>query len=117
MKRVLIADDALFMRATLKNIVEKNGWTVVGEASNGMEAISKYFELKPDVMTMDITMPEMDGVDALKAIKEVDQEAKIIMISAMGQQNKVKSCVMAGAKFFIIKPFKEDMIMSVLENI
>lgn len=117
MKKVLIVDDAAFMRISLKNILEKAGYEVVGEAENGINAIKKYKELSPDIVTMDITMPEMDGVQALKEIKKSDANAKVIMISAMGQESYVKDAVMAGAKGFIIKPWKEETVLSALSKL
>lgn len=96
-KNILVVDDAAFMRMKLKDILEKNGYTVVGEAANGLEAVSLYQEVKPDLVTMDITMPEMDGIDALKRIKALDAGAKVIMCSAMGQQGMVMDAIKAGA--------------------
>lgn len=110
MKRVLIADDANFMRMMIKNILTKQGYEVVGEAANGLEAIELYQSLKPDIVTMDITMPECNGIEAVKGIKQVDAEAKIVMVSAMGQQSMVMDAIKAGAKDFIVKPFNEDKI-------
>ncbi|MEZ5163964.1 MAG: response regulator [Fimbriimonadaceae bacterium] len=104
-KRILITDDALFMRVTLKNILTQNGYEVVGEAQNGAEAVKLYGELKPDLVTMDITMPEMDGLEALKKIKESDPGATIVMCTAMGQKNMVVEAIQSGAKDFIVKPF------------
>lgn len=117
MKRVLVVDDASFMRISLKNILERNGFEVVGEASNGLEAVEKYFSLKPDIVTMDITMPEMDGVEALAAIKSKDPGAKIVMISALGQESWVKRAVMLGAKGFVVKPYKEDYVVQTLSKL
>lgn len=114
MKTVLVVDDAAFMRVTIKNMLEKNGFNVVGEAENGKVAIHKYHELRPDIVTMDITMPEMDGLAALKTIMQLNPEARIVMMTAMGQQGMVKEAVMAGAKGFIVKPFKEETVMSAL---
>ncbi len=111
MKRVLIVDDAAFMRMSLKTMLEKNNYEVVGEAENGLVGVSKYKSLRPDLVTMDITMPEMDGIQALKAIKAEDPEAKIVMITAIGQEPMVREAVMAGAKGFIVKPFKEEGII------
>jgi len=91
--RMLIVDDATFMRMMIKNIVSKNGYEVVGEAENGSEAVKLYSELKPDLVTMDITMPEMDGIESVKAIKQMDPAAKIIMCSAMGQQAMVMEAI------------------------
>jgi two-component system chemotaxis response regulator CheY len=98
-KRVLIVDDAAFMRMMIRDILEKNGFEVAGEASNGLEAVKEFQELRPDVTTMDITMPEMNGIDAVKAIKQIDPDAKIIMLSAMGQQAMVMEAIQAGAQY------------------
>lgn len=117
MKKVLIVDDAAFMRVSIKNMLSKNGYEVVGEAENGKVALQRYQELTPDVVTMDITMPEMDGLTSLKKILEYDPAASIIMISAMGQESMVREAVLSGAKGFIVKPFKEDVIISALNNL
>lgn len=117
MKKVLIVDDAAFMRLSLKTILEKSGFEVIGEASNGLEAIEKYMSLKPDIVTMDITMPEMNGVEAVREIKKLDSNAKIAMISAMGQEVWVKEAIMNGAKGFIIKPYKEDHLVDTLRKL
>ncbi len=117
MKKVLIVDDAAFMRLSLRTILEQNGFDVVGEAENGVVAIDKYKELKPEVVTMDITMPEMDGVQALRAIKSIDSQAKVIMISALGQESHVKEAVMMGAKGFIVKPWKDDYLIETLKKL
>ena len=114
--RVLIVDDAIFMRMKLKDILEKNGFQVVAEAQNGIEAIEKYKSERPDLVTMDITMPEMDGVTALKAIKQVDPAAKVIMCSAMGQQSMVMDAIQAGALDFIVKPFDNDRVVQSLNK-
>ncbi|MDN5360481.1 MAG: two-component system, chemotaxis family, chemotaxis protein CheY [Thermotogaceae bacterium] len=116
-KRVLIVDDAAFMRMILKDIVTKNGYEVAGEAANGLEAIERYKELKPDVTTMDITMPEMNGIDAIKKIKEADSEAKVIVCSAMGQQAMVIDAIQAGAKDFIVKPFQHSRVIEALNKV
>ena len=105
-KNILICDDAAFMRMMIKDILTKNGYTVVGEAENGAKAVEKYAELKPDLVLMDITMPEMDGIQALKKIKEADPSATVIMCSAMGQQAMVIESIQSGAKDFIVKPFQ-----------
>lgn len=110
-KRILITDDALFMRVTLKNILTQNGYEVVGEAQNGAEAVKLYAELKPDLVTMDITMPEMDGLQALKVIKSSDPTAKVVMCTAMGQKQMVVEAIQAGAKDFIVKPFQPDRVL------
>lgn len=117
MKRVLIIDDAAFMRMAIKNILVKNGFEVVGEAENGKIGCEKYAELKPDVVTMDITMPEMDGVQALKVIKQFDPSAKVVMITAMGQESMVKDAILSGAKGFIVKPFKEENVITGLNKL
>lgn len=113
-KSILIVDDAAFMRMMIKEILSKNGFEVVGEANDGLEAIEKYKELKPDLITMDITMPEMDGIAALKEIKKLDSNAKIIMCSAMGQQAMVIDAIQAGAKDFIVKPFQADRVIEAI---
>lgn len=115
--RVLIVDDAAFMRMLLKDIVTKAGMEVVGEAANGQEAIDKYNELKPDVVTMDITMPVMDGIQAIKEIKKQDPAAKIIVCSAMGQQAMVIEAIQAGAKDFIVKPFQANRVIEAIQKV
>lgn len=117
MKRILIVDDATFIRFNLKMMLEKNGYLVVGEAANGAEGIQKYEILKPDLVTMDITMPEMDGITALKAIKKLDPRAKVVMVSAMGQEAHVKDAVLAGATGFIVKPFNEEQVIKGLSRV
>jgi len=116
-KRVLVVDDAIFMRMKLKDILEKNGFEVVAEAQNGIEAIEKYKAEKPDLVTMDITMPEMDGISALKEIKKIDPNAKVIMCSAMGQQSMVMEAIQSGAIDFIVKPFDVDRVSQSLNKI
>ncbi len=113
-KRILITDDALFMRVTLKNILTQNGYEVVGEATNGAEAVDLYNSLKPDLVTMDITMPEMDGISALKAIKAADPGAVIVMCTAMGQKNMVVEAIQSGAKDFIVKPFQPERVLDAI---
>ena len=110
-KRVLIVDDAAFMRMMLKDILTKNGYEVCGEAANGREAIEKYKECNPDLTTLDITMPEMDGITALGEIRAVDPNAVCIMCSAMGQQGMVLEAIQKGAKDFIVKPFQVDRVL------
>ncbi|WP_318507798.1 response regulator [Bacillus sp. T3] len=117
MAKVLIVDDAAFMRMMLKDILTKNGIDVVGEASNGLEAIEKYRELKPDLVTMDITMPEMDGISSVKGIRAEFPEAKVIMCSAMGQQPMVIEAIQAGAKDFVVKPFQPERVMDSITNV
>lgn len=113
-KRILIVDDAAFMRMMIKEILSKNGFEVVGEASDGAQAVEKYKELSPDLITLDITMPEMDGISALKEIKKMDPNAKVIMCSAMGQQAMVIDAIQAGAKDFIVKPFQADRVIEAI---
>lgn len=117
MATVLIVDDAAFMRMTLKNILTKNGFEIVGEAENGEKAVKMYNQFRPDLVTMDITMPDMDGIEAVREIKSVDSEAKIVMCTAMGQQAMVLSAIKAGAKDFIIKPFDEERVVASLKKI
>lgn len=117
MKKVLIVDDAAFMRLTLRGMLEKNGFEVIGEAENGVIAITKYKELNPDIVTMDVTMPEMDGIQALKQIIALDGNAKILMLTAMGQERMVREAVIAGARGFIIKPFREEAVIGALNKL
>ncbi len=114
--RILVVDDAAFMRMMIKDILVKNGYQVVGEAADGMQAIEKFKELRPDLVTMDITMPEMDGIQALKEIRKIDPNAKIIMCSAMGQQAMVIDAIQAGAKDFIVKPFQADRVIEAIKK-
>ncbi|CAJ1002443.1 MULTISPECIES: response regulator [Bacillales] len=114
--KVLVVDDAAFMRMMIKEILSKNGYTVVGEASDGAQAVEKYKELGPDLVTMDITMPEMDGITALKEIKKIDPNARVIMCSAMGQQAMVIDAIQAGAKDFIVKPFQADRVLEAIKK-
>jgi len=111
MAKILIIDDSNFMRKLLKRIIEDSGHIIVGEASDGTEVLQKYKKLKPDLIFMDITMKNMSGFEALKIIKTVDNKAKIIMCSAMGQQLMIKNCIYEGALDFIVKPFKKDKII------
>lgn len=116
-KNILICDDAAFMRMMIKDILTKNGYNVVGEAENGQKGVEKYNELKPDLVLMDITMPEMDGIQALKKIKEGDSSALVIMCSAMGQQAMVIESIQAGAKDFIVKPFQADRVLEAVKKV
>lgn len=116
-KNILICDDAAFMRMMIKDILSKNGYNVVGEAENGARAVEKYTELKPDLVLMDITMPEMDGIAALKKIKATDPGATVIMCSAMGQQAMVIESIQAGAKDFIVKPFQPDRVIEAVKKV
>lgn len=117
MARILITDDAAFMRMQLKNIFESLGHEVVGEAENGQVAIDLYDQLKPDLVTMDITMPEMNGVEAVRGIKKNHPNATIVMCSAMGQQQMVLEAIQAGAKDFIVKPFDQERIKQAIAKI
>ncbi|HBV87260.1 MAG TPA: response regulator [Desulfosporosinus sp.] len=110
MKKLLIVDDAAFMRLSIRNMLQKYDVEIIGEAENGAVGLAMYKELRPDVVTMDITMPEMSGIEALKAIKAFDPQAKVIMVSAMGQEGMVKESIINGAKTFIVKPFKEEFL-------
>ncbi|WP_379133323.1 response regulator [Paenibacillus sp. sgz500958] len=116
MAKVLIVDDAAFMRLTIREALEAAGHEVVGEAANGFEAVKGYQQYRPDIVTMDITMPDMDGVTGVRKIKELDPQAIIIMCSAMGQQRKVFEAVEAGAKDFIVKPFHADRLVQAVNN-
>lgn len=115
-KSVLICDDAAFMRMMIKDILIKNGYNIAGEAENGFKAIDKYIETKPDLVMMDITMPDMDGIQALKKIKSLDPGANIIMCSAMGQQAMVIESIQSGAKDFIVKPFQQDRVLEAVKK-
>jgi len=114
---ILIVDDASFMRMMIKDILSKNGFIILGEAENGLKAIEKYKELTPDLVIMDITMPEMDGIQAVKEIKKINSNAKIIMCSAMGQQAMVIEAIQAGAKDFIVKPFQADRVVEAVKKV
>ena len=116
-KNILVCDDAAFMRMMIKDILTKNGYNVAGEAENGLKAIEKYKEVNPDLVLMDITMPEMDGIQALKEIRKVDSGAKVIMCSAMGQQAMVIESIQAGAKDFIVKPFQADRVLEAVKKV
>lgn len=116
-KNILICDDAAFMRMMIKDILTKNGYNIAGEAENGANAVEKYNELKPDLVLMDITMPEMDGIQALKKIKETDPNASVIMCSAMGQQAMVIESIQSGAKDFIVKPFQADRVLEAVQKV
>ncbi len=117
MIRTLITDDTAFMRMTLRNVLEKNGYEVVGEAEDGQKAVELFQELKPDIVTMDITMPNMDGITAIKKIRDLDADATIVVVSAMGQKALVIDALNAGAKDFIVKPFESDRILNALEKL
>lgn len=114
--KVLVVDDAVFMRTVLKKMLEEEGMEIVGEAGNGEDAILKAKELKPDVITLDITMPVMDGLVALEKILEVSPNSRVIMCSAMGQQAMVVDAIKAGAKDFVVKPFQKPRVIEAIEN-
>ncbi|MCI1943971.1 response regulator [Clostridium luticellarii] len=117
MAKILIVDDAAFMRMMIKDILEKNGFEIVGEANNGIKAVELYKKESPDVVTMDITMPDMDGIEAVKQIKAMDPAAKVIMCSAMGQQTMVMDAIKAGARDFIVKPFQPDRVLEAINKV
>lgn len=114
--RVLVVDDAIFMRKMISQILEENGMEIVGEAGTGSKAVECYKELKPDLVTMDIIMPEMNGIDAVREIVAGDAQAKIIMCSALGQQALVQEAIAAGAKDFLIKPFNPSRVVEVISR-
>ncbi len=116
-KRVMIVDDALFMRAMLRDIFELAGWQVIAEAGNGEQAIIGYKSCQPDLVTMDIVMPEMGGIDALKKILVDSPAARVVVCSALGQNDLILEAVAAGAKDFIVKPFKSDQVLEVAERV
>ena len=116
-KSILICDDAAFMRMMIKDILVKNGYNIAGEAENGVKAVEKYQETKPDLVLMDITMPEMDGIQALKKIKAIDANASVVMCSAMGQQAMVIEAIQAGAKDFIVKPFQAERVLEAVKKV
>lgn len=115
--KILIVDDASFMRMMIKDILTKNGFEIAGEAENGAKAIEKFKELQPDLVIMDITMPEVDGIQAVKEIKKIDPNSKIVMCSAMGQQAMVIEAIQAGAKDFIVKPFQADRVIEAVRKV
>lgn len=116
-KKIMITDDALFMRVTLKNILVANGYEVAAEATNGQEAVDKYAAVRPDVVLMDITMPVMDGITACRTIKSAYPQANVVMCTAMGQRNMVIEALQAGAKDFIVKPFQPDRVIESLKKL
>ena len=115
--KILLVDDATFMRMMLRNVLEKAGHTIIGEASNGREGFEKYKELKPELVFLDITMPEVDGLACIKSIRAFDNKANVIMCSAMGQQAMVIEAIQSGAKDFIVKPFQPDRIYEAIKKI
>ncbi len=116
-KTVLVVDDTAFMRMTLKNMLEKNGYEVVGEGEDGAKGVELYKQLKPSLVTMDITMPNMDGITAIKEILSFDPDATVVVVSAMGQKSLVIEALNAGAKDFVVKPFQPDRIAEALAKI
>lgn len=117
MPTVLVVDDALFMRVTIGNMLKEWGFEIVGEAANGKEAIALYEQLQPDLVTMDLTMPIMTGIEAVQNIVSKYSDAKIIMVTAMGQQKKIKLAIESGAKDFMTKPFTQEQLKSVVFNV
>ena len=117
MAKIMVVDDADFMRMMVKNALAQGGYTDVCEASDGAEAVQMYAEQKPQLVLMDITMPNMDGLEALKKIRENDGNAQIVMCSAMGQESMVIDAIKAGAKDFIVKPFKPERILSTVDGL
>jgi len=115
--RVLVCDDAAFMRMMIKNIIIQNGYELAGEAPNGVQAVQQYKALRPDVVTMDIVMPEKNGIEAVKDIMAFDPNAKVIMCTAMGQQSMVIEAIQAGAKDFIVKPFQPPKVMEAIKKV
>jgi two-component system chemotaxis response regulator CheY len=116
-KKILLVDDAAFMRKVIKDTLSKNGYTELYEAVDGADAVEKFSEIHPDLVIMDITMPNMDGLEALKAIRAKDSNASIVMCSAMGQESMVMDAVRSGAKDFIVKPFKPDRILKTVTSV
>lgn len=117
MKRVMVCDDAAFMRMVIKDILVKNGYEIAAEAENGLKAVERYPEAKPDLVLMDITMPEIDGIEAVRRIKALDPNANVIMCSAMGQQAMVIEAIQAGAKDFIVKPFQANRVLEAVRKV
>lgn len=117
MTTLMIVDDASFMRMSIKQMVESYDFNVIAEAADGVEAVEMYSKYKPDIVTMDITMPNMSGIEALKKIKAYDSNAKIVMVSAVGQEAFIKEAVLSGATTFIVKPFKKETLIEVLEGL
>ena len=117
MKTVLVVDDSSLMRRLIRNILTKNGYEVVGEAMNGRLGVEKYKELRPDLVTLDMVMDEMNGLEALKLIKEENPKANVIMVSSMGQEIIVREAIMAGADNFLIKPFDENQVVEAINKL
>lgn len=117
MAKVLVVDDAMFMCMTIKQILEKNGHVMVGSASNGIEAVEKFVELRPDIVILDITMPEMNGIEALRRIKIIEPKAKVIICSAIGQQEMIAQAIELGAQQFIVKPFEANQLVEAIDRL
>lgn len=117
MAKILVVDDAAFMCLTIKQMLERNGHTMIGQASNGIEAVQKFMELKPELVIMDITMPQMNGVEALKRIKEIDPDSKIIICSALAQQEMLAKAIEYGVEDFVVKPFKEERLIQAIDKV
>jgi len=115
--RIMIVDDALFMRNLLRGILEEEGWEIVGEAADGAEAVEKYLELRPDVTTMDIVMPKKSGIEALTEITRLDRGARVVMCTAMGQESLVDEAKRAGARGYIIKPFDPQRVKAIISKV
>ncbi|MDO9539798.1 MAG: response regulator [Methanocalculus sp.] len=117
MGRILIVDDTMFMRTLLKNILFSGGHEIVGEAADGTEAVAKYQDLKPDLVTMDVVMPKMNGIEALKEIKKMDPNAKVVMCTAVGQEQMVKLAIKSGARGYVVKPFQAPKVLDEVKNV
>lgn len=115
--RLLVVDDALIMRAMIKDVARDAGWEIAGEAATGAEAVARYRELKPDLVTLDIVMPEMDGVEALRTIRAEDPAARVVMVSAIDQRAKLTECIRLGARDFVVKPFDRQALGSLFQNL
>jgi two-component system chemotaxis response regulator CheY len=115
--RLLVVDDALIMRAMIKDVARHAGWDIAGEAANGVEAVARYRELKPDLVTLDIVMPEMDGVEALRTIRSEDPAATVVMVSAIDQRAKLTECIRLGARDFVVKPFDRQALGALFQNL
>lgn len=115
-KRVLVVDDALIMRAIIKDTAKHAGWEIAGEAKTGAEAVERFRELKPDLVTLDIVMPQMDGVEALRTIRAENPDARVVMISAIDQRAKLNECIQLGALDFIVKPFDKQRLLSLFQT-
>ena len=117
MKTVLVVDDSAIMRRIIKKMLSNNGFVVVGEADNGLAGVDKFTELKPDLVTMDITMQGLSGIDALRQIMKISADARVVVVSAMGQEIIVRDAIVSGARGFIVKPFQEDQLVAALDKV